>query len=622
MKIKSFEIKNFKGIANCRISIEDDAPGRIVTLIGLNESGKTTVLEALANFIGQDEDLSSLIGTKRPKGYVREFVPKHRKANFTGSIELIATLEVESSDLAYLADGMSKQHDVVLDTASMPKEFEVARTHEFKNSEPIESSTNWDIEFSAKKRRQKNFKLADNANDDVWQACIKLLGERLPKISYFPTFLFEVPERIYLEETENEGTSGYYRQILQDVLDAQGEGLSLKEHVVDRIERERQAAQNPFAFFANFFGRDAKKQIDAVFRAMSSELSRKIFGAWNEIFENRPKDKHISIEWGVDADKENAVFAQLFIVDGNSQYALTERSLGFRWFFCFLLFTRFRASRQSGRKTYFLFDEPASNLHAKAQLQLLASFPTIAGNENVIIYSTHSHYMIEPLWLERAYVVINKAVDYEISSESMDYFSTRPTEIVADKYRNFVSQHPDRTTYFQPVLDQLDYVVSPIIGNKNCLIMEGKHDFYAMKYLLPPLGCSSIDILPGTGAGNLEAIISMYLGWGRKFIVLLDDDKAGRDQKDRYFEEYLLSKEQVMTLGDIDASLAGKKLEGLFSEMLAQKVGTAGRPRKKDFALFFQERLATNFNLGLEDIDADTKSRVQLVSDFVRQRLG
>ena len=55
MRISSFEIKNFKGISQCKIELEvAELRNLIITLIGLNESGKTTILEALANFVSQD----------------------------------------------------------------------------------------------------------------------------------------------------------------------------------------------------------------------------------------------------------------------------------------------------------------------------------------------------------------------------------------------------------------------------------------------------------------------------------------------------------------------------------------------------------------------------------------
>ena len=60
MKIKFFEIKNFKGIDEVRIDFESHPQSNVYTLVGLNESGKTTFLEALNFFIYKSETLDPL----------------------------------------------------------------------------------------------------------------------------------------------------------------------------------------------------------------------------------------------------------------------------------------------------------------------------------------------------------------------------------------------------------------------------------------------------------------------------------------------------------------------------------------------------------------------------------
>ena len=47
MKYKSFKITNYKGIEELEISFTE---GNLLILSGLNESGKTTVLDAINNW--------------------------------------------------------------------------------------------------------------------------------------------------------------------------------------------------------------------------------------------------------------------------------------------------------------------------------------------------------------------------------------------------------------------------------------------------------------------------------------------------------------------------------------------------------------------------------------------
>ena len=86
MRVRTFRLKNFKGIKSTEIQITNGPPGNIITLIGLNESGKTTVLEGIANFGLNDPETNSLVGTIQELQLPDSFVPKSKKGIFAGQI--------------------------------------------------------------------------------------------------------------------------------------------------------------------------------------------------------------------------------------------------------------------------------------------------------------------------------------------------------------------------------------------------------------------------------------------------------------------------------------------------------------------------------------------------------
>ena len=61
------------------------------------------------------------------------------------------------------------------------------------------------------------------------------------------------------------------------------------------------------------------------------------------------------------------------------------------------------------------------------------------------------------------------------------------------------------------------------------LIMEGKTDFYFMNYFQKKYDIKNVSVFPGSGATSSDVLISLSLGFGRNFLVLSDDDKAGRE---------------------------------------------------------------------------------------------
>ena len=274
----------------------------------------------------------------------------------------------------------------------------------------------------------------------------------------------------------------------------------------------------------------SRRALESVLLKMGSHISDTVFSNWNRIFKRSSGNKEIVVNY--EKDDDDLLFLQLRIKDGSELYTISERSLGFRWFFAFLLLTQYRGFRKEApHNVLFLLDEPASNLHSSAQAQLLKSFGNFPESCS-IIYTTHSHHLINPDWLEGTFVVKNEGLDYN----DEDNYKAKDTIITLNKYRDFVARHPDQTTYFQPILDVLDYSPSQLENIPNVVIVEGKNDFYTLKYFKERVLCGEYEfnLMPGGGAGSLDDIIRLYIAWGRSFIVLLDADKEGLAQKNRY----------------------------------------------------------------------------------------
>ncbi len=304
-----------------------------------------------------------------------------------------------------------------------------------------------------------------------------------------------------------------------------------------------------------------------------------------------------------DVDEVGEWYVQFRIVDADGHFQIRERSLGFRWFFVFLLLTTYRGRRKnSPSEVMFLLDEPASNLHATAQQQLLGSLERLSDSSR-IIYSTHSHHLINPIWLENTYVVRNLGMD---SKADVTDYHARKTDIVIDRYRAFASENPNQSHYFQPVLDILDYMPSRLELVPDMVMVEGKNDFYALRYLHDVVLDLGLDLhfLPGGGAGSLDDNIQLYIGWARNFIVLLDDDQEGKKQKLRYVRQFgAMVESRIFTLGDFHKDFVGKSIEHGFTvddRKATQDLVYPGDPyRKTKFFRALQENLATQTAVSL-----------------------
>lgn len=612
MRFTKFKIKNYKGIKNAEISLNQLGQGKVFTLVGLNECGKTTVLEAINSF---SPDLAAEPLYQNDifrKVELRDLVPKHRKDNFTENVEIEATIEFSNDDLNRIEHFFQKEHDLDVDLKKIERSIRVTKKFKYEQSDYISHKSLWHISLWVKTKRAINFKEL-NAEDPRWHKAIKFIRTLIPTICYFPTFLFEFPSRVYLshEPEQLEPQNSYYKQIVQDVLDSLDRDLNIEEHIVNRVEKIEEGEE--WSIF-KFWKSDRKEQVDAVMNHLGNQISKLVFARWNEIFGSK-FTKTIKIDWGIDGDEENPpVYLSFSVQDGTSTYSIAERSLGFRWFFCFLLFTQFRKSR-GGSGTLFLLDEPASNLHATAQHQLLASFETVTQSENSLIYSTHSHYMINPRWLEGAFIVQNGAIKYDDELSYSGEFHVQETDIQVIPYRRFVGENNDKATYYQPILDALDYTPAILDHQSKTVMVEGKGDFYLFSYFKDIIfdGTPDVQFLPSSGANDLGPLISLYLGWGYSFKILLDDDSAGRMAQTRYLDEWFLADRQVHTIGNLHPTLKNKKLEDLISfkdkDSIKKSLGI-NKLTKKQLARFFQDKSATKNTF---TFDEETKENMKLV---------
>ena len=310
---------------------------------------------------------------------------------------------------------------------------------------------------------------------------------------------------------------------------------------------------------------------------------------------------------------EHDAYIRFRIKDGSSLYSVEDRSLGFRWFFSFLLFTQFRVRRDAKKPTIFLFDEPASNLHAAAQKKLLESFPAIAKSPHRLVYSTHSHYMVDPRWLEQAYIVFDgstvpgsKIIDEGVRSDSS-------VDIQAVPYRQFVHDRPNQTSYFQPILDTLEVQPSHFDYNVGGLIVEGKGDYYFLKASVAVIGKDIGPMFPAKGSGTMGALVSLHRGWGLPVRVLFDSDRGGREGKKNLVSEFALEEGESSDLNTLSQGL--RKIEDLFSEADQVKLlGGVTRKIKSVLLRRVQEFLAAG---EIPALDRQSKANMKTLLDGI-----
>lgn len=572
MDFLNFRISNFKGIEDTTIKL--DSSSNIYTLIGLNESGKTTVLEALNywSYSQESKDTIECLGFQTIQDDY-ELIPIGETSNFSKNSSVTATLKLSKLDELKIKKFAEDKCNFILTEAI--GEIEIKKSKSFENSKCIKTNNFWTINLVGKQKGRSRKIINLDADSEAWQCIVSYIRDNLlPTILYFPNFLFDFPERIYLEDIDEDSKKQkehlFYKKIIQDLLDALNQSLNIQVHIVDRKRSGNDNDEN---------------SLKKVLLDLSRELNNNILGAWNEIFKRKISNKRILVEAKLDRTIDKVYLE--FMIEDDGFFSINQRSLGFRWFFAFLLFTKYRGYRnRKSNNILFLLDEPASNLHTTAQLRLQKSLAEMAKANCKFIYTTHSQYLINPKWLETTYIVKNEGLSYE-TDENIDDFSPKKTKITIHPYRQFISKYPDQTSYFKPVLDIIDYKPSELDMIPDVVMVEGKNDYYTLKYfedIILQRENKKYKFLPGLSCEKLFPLIQHYLAWGKNFIIILDGDMAGEESKKKYLDEFgNILKDKIFSLSDIDNIPNNSKLEDCIIKEDKLNIQKESDPNSKNY---------------------------------------
>ena len=187
------------------------------------------------------------------------------------------------------------------------------------------------------------------------------------------------------------------------------------------------------------------------------------------------------------------------------------------WFLSFYLQLKKTALEYPENEKIIFLDEPGGSLHQKAQEDVLKIFEDIKGKIN-IIYTTHSPYLLDLDNLHRILAVQRK-------EDNDDNFGTQVLG-----YHKLSRASRDTLSPLYTIMG-MDLSYQNVIKKKRNVILEELSARYYLTafWMLVEKEEEKPQFIPATGVTNIPLLLNLFIGWGLECIIVLDDDREGRN---------------------------------------------------------------------------------------------
>lgn len=499
MKYKKFIIQGYRGISDrTELDISKDS---IIPIIGKNESGKTTFLEAVNAFdFTNDKNNSGKHITNVENRY------STIEANVFVEAEIIVDNEFDFKThfqpyfdevkKEFLTEFPKGEFDIMsLNEDDKYKGIEFVHAYKLLKNRVDEEKT-LIIRRDLKSKRY-SFPLLDaSVSSEFENLLAENFVEALPYTLYFDDFRDRIPEQLYLLSDEE---NPMYSSWIQNI---------------NELFKQTNSQYSVFTI---------SEKHDTVRRSIIGEVKDNLNMILSEEWSKYQFENSESIQLDIIySDLGQGPFLEFKLVEiiqvnGRSKerfFDLSDRSKGFYWYFNFMLKLHFNPTKRDNGDvdTIYLLDEPGSYLHTYALDKLAEQLKRISSS-NKVIYCTHSHNLLNP-----NFIPINSIRLAEKINQG---------KIIIKRIDEITSPiRKGRNSAFQPVLDALE--VKPLVEYEfdKVILLEGIYDFYSFKMF-----CSStLSYFPCVSASSIVNQIPYMIFLGKKYLALWDNDGEGRNR--------------------------------------------------------------------------------------------
>lgn len=489
MKLVAFRIVNFRSIVDTGWS--NLSSDNITGLVGQNESGKTAILEALYCFYTQELQ----------EDYTRnDNVYPEISCSFETSKKEIESNFAETSLPDNFFDVLEQKGNVINITCEWNDGLKPEDSYLSLEQEAVKKLFTSEEEIANETAAEEAEKEDKKADDDGEQTDLTFeenefaenVHSIIPEFVFFTNFASMLPSEIDVADIVNNNT--------------ETGGLLGAKNYLSIADIDKSLLENQYGARRRYVINQIKKANEYVTEDFQTFWSQ-IVGKENKITIELRLERH------EEGEKAGKPYLEFWIHDSEGMLYPRQRSEGVRWFLSFFL--QLRATQKTTTTgQLILIDEPGLNLHARAQEDVSRLFEDIK-NALQIVYTTHSPYLIKTDTLYRL-LAVQRSEDDTVSD-------TRVFDIHQLGAASEDTMFPVYTLIGADLAHQ-----RAVKATNNILLEEPSGYYYLMAFKLLVDSRQEMNFLPATGVTNIPMFANLFLGWGLEFIVVTDNDDAGK----------------------------------------------------------------------------------------------
>ena len=543
MKLDRFEIKNFRSIEDIKINIEEKNGKKCLILVGKNEAGKSNILKAIsAVFNGYKVSIKDQRKTALDDDEYYIYAIFKLNQDIFDCVERKLTEEYTIKDLDIFEDNLS--------IANFIKDaFDEIVLRLYIKDNDIPNLTYWIHEELKDKYKVSNLFYYSTDSKQI----AKLEGESnsplLEPLTYdhMKTIVFEIIKNIISMENI------YKRVMFWEYSDS---------HLLPSNVNIENFKSNPdicmplknIFYLSNI--KDIQQDIenaakkDKGLHSFLDNISNKATKEFREIWPDLKNIKFIIRKDGEEFDIR---------IQEKEFYSNEDRSDGFKRFIAILLILSIEYRTQKDYSRLILFDEPDAFLYPTSARFLKEELLKIS-EKAVVIYSTHSPFMIDNECIERHLVIERKDDISEIVPQDKSPF--QEDELL----KRAIGSH-----------------IFESIQSKN-IIFEGYTDYKVFKNTYKNKDFKDCGLVYMGGIKEVNTITTMMMLTGKKFLIVSDSDETSKNKRKDFERDFPTLEENWLEYDEIfDKSNMIKTLEDFYKlDYLSDKIKQYNESYKYD----------------------------------------